>query len=82
VNKKPLVRMCCVCREKKDTGYFVRIARIDGKFSISEKDGRGAHVCIGCIDKCIKTRALNRSFKTNVPQEIYDELGKALQIKN
>jgi len=36
--------------------------------------GRGAHVCPECVDKCIKTRALNRSFKTNLPQKVYEDL--------
>ena len=70
-------RMCCVCRERKDARYFVRISRDEnGKFAINKKNGRGCHVCPACIEKCVKTRALNRSFKTNVPQEIYDTLQK------
>lgn|GEM_PF-213722 len=77
------MRMCCVCRvRKEDSRYFVRISRDKtdktGEFtwSIGTKNGRGAHVCLTCIEKCVKTRALNRSFKTQVPQEIYDRLAK------
>ena len=76
VNKK---RMCCVCRERKPVGELVRIARIDGEFGIDEKgnaNGRGCYVSITCIPKAIKTRALNRSFKTNVKDEVYQALAK------
>ena len=38
--------------------------------------GRGAYICKTneCAEKCAKTRALNRVFKTVVPQEVYEEL--------
>ena len=72
-------RMCCVCRERKSVSDLVRIARIDGEFVIDEKgnsNGRGCYVSKGCIPKAIKTRALNRSFKTNIRDEIYQALAK------
>jgi predicted RNA-binding protein YlxR (DUF448 family) len=77
--------MCCVCRERKDERYFIRIYRT-GKapnftYAIDEtgkSGGRGCHVCPACIEKCVKTRALNRSFKGNVPQSIYDMLTKGM----
>jgi predicted RNA-binding protein YlxR (DUF448 family) len=73
--------MCCVCRERKDSNYFIRIYRENGVFAIDttgKSNGRGFHVCPTCIEKCVKTRALNRSFKTQVPQEVYDSLTKGL----
>jgi len=69
-------KMCCVCRTRKPIDFLVRVSRENGEYSIGVKNGRGCHVCISCIEKCVKTRALNRSFKTNVPQEIYDTLLK------
>ena len=39
-------------------------------------NGRGAYVCKTCIPQAVKKRQLNRSFKGNVPQEIYDTLTK------
>lgn len=71
--------MCCVCRTRKAVNELIRIAKIDGKFLIDQQgnaNGRGCHVCPSCVEKCIKTRALNRSFKTNVSNDIYDELVK------
>ncbi|MCL2756167.1 MAG: YlxR family protein [Firmicutes bacterium] len=75
-------RICCVCRAKDLATTRIRIARIksaDGSYNYSidksgNANGRGAYVCPTCIDQCIKKRALNRTFKGNVPQEIYSEL--------
>ena len=72
-------RMCCVCRTRKGVGDLIRVARIDGAYIIDKvgnANGRGAHVCPQCVEKCVKTRALNRSYKTNVPNEVYEELVK------
>jgi hypothetical protein len=80
-------RMCCVCRTRKPVSELIRVARVkppDVVYSIDKvgnANGRGCHLCPTCIEKCIKTRALNRSFKTNIPNEIYDELAKTL-VKN
>jgi len=42
-------------------------------------DGRGAYICKDkeCLQKCTKTRGLNRAFKNIVPQEIYDALNES-----
>jgi len=75
-------RICCVCRKKDLATNRIRVGRqvlLDGshKFFIDESgkgNGRGAYVCQACVPDAIKKRAFNRSFKGNVPQEIYDEL--------
>ena len=72
-------RMCCVCRTRKDAGELLRIARIDGKFSVDIKgnaNGRGAYICKSdtCLQKAVKTRALNRSYKGNVGAEVYETI--------
>jgi len=38
--------------------------------------GRGAYVCKNaeCIQKALKTKGLDRSFKQKVPQEVYTAL--------
>jgi len=40
-------------------------------------EGRGAYICRDekCVEMAIKKRALNRSFKCEVPKEIYEKLG-------
>jgi predicted RNA-binding protein YlxR (DUF448 family) len=72
-------RICCVCRQSKPVDDLVRVARIDGKYVIDEKgnaNGRGCRICPGCVEKAIKTRALNKSFKANIGNEIYETLAK------
>jgi len=68
-----------IAREKQSDGTYKFF--ID---SVGNANGRGAHVCKlpACIEKCIKTRALNRSFKTNIPTEIYDEVSKRIAKPN
>lgn len=74
-------RKCVACRESKQQNEMLRIARINNKYLIDEQhklDGRGAYVCKNpqCVQLTIKKKLLNRSFKTNVDFQIYEELGK------
>jgi len=65
----------------KSTDTLIRIARIEGKYVVDEKgnaNGRGCRICPNCVEKAIKTRALNKSFKANVPNEIYETLRAAM----
>lgn len=73
-------RICYVCRVKHNRDELIRVARIKNAdksydYIVGGKEGRGCHIHPECVEKAKKTRALNRSFKTNVPQEIYDQLG-------
>ncbi|MCL2370168.1 MAG: YlxR family protein [Firmicutes bacterium] len=73
-------RMCAVCRTRIDKSKLIRVTKTcDGKFCLDKTgkaDGRGAYICntTACIDKAIKTKAFNRSFKCQVPDEIYQKL--------
>jgi predicted RNA-binding protein YlxR (DUF448 family) len=61
---------------------MIRIARTDGKFSVDKTGkggGRGCRVCRKCVEKAIRTKALNRSFKCNVGETVYKELSNMLQ---
>lgn len=69
------------CREPKSQTELIRIARVDNEYRLDinhRLGGHGAYVCKAreCIDKAIKKRMFNRSFKTNLPEGIYNELGK------
>ena len=73
-------RMCTACREMKNKNDLFRIVKnkeeeifIDETF---KANGRGAYLCKteDCINKAIKTKSLNRAFKCEVPQDIYDAL--------
>ena len=73
-------RTCIACRTKGVKENFLKIVKNkNGDFSIERDirlDGRGAYICKKqeCIDKCKKSKALNRAVKTVVPAEIYEDL--------
>lgn len=77
-------RTCAVCRNKADRESFVRIVRlVDGQITIDNTyklDGRGVYICKNqdCISRAIKTKAISRSFKKDVGNQIYDDLGELL----
>lgn len=65
---------------------MLRVAKLDGRYVIDHSHklgGRGAYICKSeqCIKQTIKKHALNRSFKTNVGEEIYQQLGEYEQNK-
>lgn len=45
-----------------------------------KKNGRGAYICRSqdCLNRAVKSKGLDRSFKMTVPKEIYDSLSKEL----
>lgn len=79
-NKKVPLRQCIVCRECKPKKELIRIVRTaDNDFSVDKTgklNGRGSYICNSeeCINKLVKQKALNKAFKTNVSQEVYDKL--------
>ena len=74
------LRKCTGCQEMKDKRQLVRIVKSeDGTFSVDftgKKPGRGAYICpnIECLEKAQKTKGLERSFKTAVPKDVYEQL--------
>lgn len=79
LSKKQPTRTCIACRAQNDKKNLLRIVKNDNeiKLDISGKlNGRGAYICnsLECVEKCIKTKALNRTFQTNVSPEVYSKL--------
>ena len=78
-NRQP-ERTCIACRKKGDKSLFVKIVlNKDGKAKIERDvklEGRGAYVCKNatCVSTCKKNKALNRVFKQNISDEVYEEL--------
>lgn len=76
---KPL-RMCAVCRERREKDSLIRIAKnSNGDIALDSNGaapGRGAYICRSgpCIKAAQKRRALERAFSTAVPTELYTEL--------
>ncbi len=73
-------RTCTVCRKKAEKSDFLRVVKNkDGAVLIDytmKADGRGAYICnnIECIKAATKKKALERSFKAKVDNDIYVEL--------
>ena len=74
------LRSCIVCRKKSDKSEFIKIVKNkNGTIEIEKNkklEGRGAYICknIECFKKCQKTRALNRIFKTEIQQNLYEDI--------
>ncbi len=77
--------MCIVCRGQSDKKTLLRIVKNkDGEIFVDKTgkaNGRGAYVCKNreCFEKLKKTKALNRAFKCNVKDEIYERIGEAIE---
>lgn len=69
----------------KNKKELIRIVRNEqGEFSLDstgKKPGRGAYICptVECLEKAHKTKGLERSFKSAVPKEVYEQLMKELK---
>ena len=78
--KAARIRTCAACRVKRDKGEFHRVVLLkDGTAFLDgtgKGQGRGAYVCKDdtCIEKLIKQRGLNRSFKREIDKAVYDSL--------
>ncbi len=73
-------RTCIGCNEKKDKKDFIRIVK-DSKNNISidktgKANGRGAYICdnIECLEKAIKNKRIEKSFKMDIDEEVYKNL--------
>lgn len=79
-DKKVPERTCIACRKKFPQSEMMRVSLDkEGNIRFDEKkrnNGRGAYICKNkeCMQKCIKSKALNRAYKTNVPEKVYDEI--------
>lgn len=79
-------RKCIVTNQIKPKEQLIRIVKTkQGTYEVnSDAKGRGAYVSkdASLINELAKKRLLNRSFKTSVPQEVYDKLIEILQGGN
>ena len=76
------------CRERKAKKELIRVVRgVDGTVSLDfsgKAPGRGAYLCpsAACLKKAIRSKALDRSLETQIPQEVYDRLEKEMEQNN
>ena len=83
--KKVPVRRCIACLEMKAKRELIRVVKSpEGEIPLDEtgrKNGRGAYLCKdpSCFRKAQKSKALNREFKTEIPDDIYQLMEKQLE---
>ena len=83
--RKTPMRKCMGCMESKDKRELIRIVRDkDGAVSVDRTGrmaGRGAYLCDNeaCLQKAIKTKALERSLEVSISAEVYETLRKILR---
>lgn len=77
--KKVPLRMCIACKESKPKKDLIRIVKNEETFLIDKTgklNGRGSYICNNeeCINILLKRKILNKVFKINISQDIYDKL--------
>ena len=79
-NKKVPMRQCVGCAEMKSKKELLRIIKTpedEVKLDATgRKNGRGAYICASmeCLKKAQKSKGLERSLKTAIPADIYQNL--------
>ena len=86
VQKKIPMRQCLGCREMKPKKELIRVVRSpEGLISLDFKGkapGRGAYLCRSgeCLKKAVKSKALERAFSAQIPQDVYDRLQREMEV--
>lgn len=85
VGKRLPMRRCAGCGQSRPKKELIRVIRTpEGAISVDStgrKNGRGVYLCPNreCLRKAHRSKGLERSLKTAVPREIYDNLEKELR---
>ena len=83
--KKIPMRQCVGCGEMKGKRDMMRVLKTaENEICLDmtgKKNGRGAYLCSNreCLEKAIKQKGLERSFKMHIPSEVYDSLKKEFE---
>ena len=87
-NKKIPLRQCVGCGQMNEKRLMYRVIRTpEGDFSLDKtgrKNGRGAYLCPNeeCLSKAIRSRGLERSFKMQIPKEVYETLEEEMKNRH
>lgn len=80
-------RSCIGCGIKKEKEAFIRIVKNKSGIIFIDKAGkaagRGAYICncIKCLEKAKKNRKLEKTLKTKIEENIYDNLRGVISDK-
>ena len=78
--KKVPLRMCVGCRQMRPKKELIRVVRSpEGEIkvdAVGKAPGRGAYLCPSCecLEKAVKTRALDRALEHKVDSDVVDRL--------
>ena len=84
-SKKVTKRQCVGCGEMKYKREMIRVIKTSENEIIldatGKKNGRGAYLCADseCLKKAEKSKGLERSLKTAIPKEIYEQLEEEME---
>lgn len=77
--------MCVGCGEMKEKKQMIRVIKTPEHEIVldvtGKKNGRGAYICrsVACLQKAIKSKMLEKSLRTAIPDNIYEALEKELK---
>lgn len=80
--KKIPMRQCIGCGEMIPKKDMIRVIKTSSGDILLDKtgrqNGRGAYICNNkeCLIKACKNKGLERSFKQQIPPDVYDSLEK------
>ena len=83
--KKIPLRQCIGCGEMKSKKEMIRVLKTAQQDILIDatgrKNGRGAYICPSkeCLNKAIKSKGLDRSFKMAISKEVYEALEKEME---
>lgn len=83
--KKIPLRKCVGCQEMKSKKEMIRVLKTTEDEILldatGKKNGRGAYLCFSkeCLGKAVKNRGLERSFRQEIPKEVYERLEKEME---
>ena len=86
MQKKIPMRQCLGCREMKPKKELIRVVRSPGgTISLDfrgKAPGRGAYLCRSgeCLKKAVKSKALERAFSAQIPEEVYERLQREMEV--
>lgn len=84
MQKKMPLRKCIGCQEMKNKKNLIRIVKNkEDEFFVDltgKLNGRGAYICPTqeCLGMAIKNKGLERSFKCQIPDSVYQQMKEEL----
>ncbi len=86
--KKIPMRQCVGCREHRPKRELIRVVHTpEGKVMLDfsgKANGRGAYLCRSteCLRRAVRSRALERAFGAQVPEDVLARLEKELMSES